>query len=332
MAMLCCALRALGCACRGVARRLRRRRREVPEGTADVPELVLGDEIARGGYGVVYSGVLQGVSVAAKLIPSEVHDSLHTELFSYARLRAHPHANIAKLLSTSDHPSGTLLVMPRYGADLITHVRDLPEGRMDDAACATLVARMADAVAHLHGLFVAHCDIKLDNWLQDDAAGVVLVDFGLCFHGASADDVLQRRTGSVASCAPEVLRGEFYNPFRADVYSLGICAFGMLAGFYPFERASEDDAVYSALRAQGETSVVVASVFAAYDQKSHASAAACAWVQEALCFDSTRRPSAAALRRHPWVCRSVTQSAELRRAKATVASTPMSRWQIAAVV
>lgn len=37
--------------------------------------------------------------------------------------------------------------------------------------------------------------------------------------------------------APEVLSGVGYDGFAADVWSLGVCLFAMLAGFFPLSEA-----------------------------------------------------------------------------------------------
>jgi len=41
--------------------------------------------------------------------------------------------------------------------------------------------------------------------------------------------------------APEVLASAPYDGFLADVWSLGVCLFGLVAGFFPVERAKADD-------------------------------------------------------------------------------------------
>ena len=43
--------------------------------------------------------------------------------------------------------------------------------------------------------------------------------------------------GSLTTMAPEVLAGRWYCPYRADAWSLGVCLFAMVSGFFPLDEA-----------------------------------------------------------------------------------------------
>merc|ERR1719454_1025577 len=97
-----------------------------------------------------------------------------------------------------------------------------------------LIQQMLCAVSHLHRHFVAHRDLKLENWLftkQAPELDLRLCDFGLSVvlrPGEKAKD----RVGSVYYVAPEVLNGSYDR--RADLWSIGVILFMILSGLPPF--------------------------------------------------------------------------------------------------
>jgi ABC-type branched-subunit amino acid transport system substrate-binding protein len=102
----------------------------------------------------------------------------------------------------------------------------------------TILAQVADALAHLHHAGVIHRDIKPENILvtrRDGQPWAQLSDFGLALAAGG-----QRLTGSSqligtpAYLAPELLASRPYGPM-IDVYALGVTAHELLAGRRPFE-------------------------------------------------------------------------------------------------
>jgi serine/threonine-protein kinase len=123
-----------------------------------------------------------------------------------------------------------------HGGDLTHHRRDgqaLPLRRAVDIA-----SRVARALSHAHSLGIVHRDIKPANILVDAAADQVkLADFGL----ARLADLQRSRTGVLAGTpaymSPEQL-AEGAQDGRADLYSLGVVLFELVAGRLPYESTS----------------------------------------------------------------------------------------------
>ncbi len=108
-----------------------------------------------------------------------------------------------------------------------------------------LVAQVTDALAYAHAQGLVHRDIKPANvLLRDEGAGMVRVkvtDFGIAKAAAAAGADLTA-TGTVLGTpkylAPEQVQGHEPDA-RADLYSLGVVLFEMLAGGAPFKGTTD---------------------------------------------------------------------------------------------
>lgn len=100
------------------------------------------------------------------------------------------------------------------------------------AQALPLVARVCDAVAHLHGLGWVHGDVVPANLLVDDAlTAVVLCDLGVARRIGGGGPV----QGTHAYMAPEQVRGEAWTP-ATDVFALGVVLWELLEGKRLFHR------------------------------------------------------------------------------------------------
>jgi len=99
------------------------------------------------------------------------------------------------------------------------------------ARSLAIVARAAEAAAHLHAHGWIHGDINPGNLVVDDADGVVLVDLGIARHAGEAGTV----RGTHAYMAPEQVRGETWTP-ATDVFALGVVLWELIAGARLFHR------------------------------------------------------------------------------------------------
>lgn len=104
--------------------------------------------------------------------------------------------------------------------------------RLAPAVALPLLARVCDAVAHLHEHGWVHGDLVPANLLVDDAlTRVVLCDFGVARQVGAGGPV----QGTHAYMAPEQARGEAWTP-ATDVFALGVVLWELLEGKRLFHR------------------------------------------------------------------------------------------------
>ena len=100
------------------------------------------------------------------------------------------------------------------------------------------VRRMLDGIVHafqyLHSENIAHRDIKPANILLDSYGRPKIADFGLSQKMEDTTGRVWRFGGSLPFLAPEILKRESYNPFPADVWSLGVTIYLLVTGNLPW--------------------------------------------------------------------------------------------------
>ena len=137
-----------------------------------------------------------------------------------------------------------------HGETLGSRVRRLG-GRLPLLETLAVGRQVANALAAAHAKNIVHRDLKPDNVMlvADPAVAggerTKLLDFGIAKLGAqhSRDDQPQTRTGlsigTPAYMSPEQCRDTKTVTGQADVYSLGVMMYQMLAGRLPFDGNSE---------------------------------------------------------------------------------------------
>lgn len=71
-----------------------------------------------------------------------------------------------------------------------------------------------------------------------------IVDFGLS-NTYKKTDLLKTPCGSPCYAAPEMLKGESYEPLKVDIWSSGVILFAMLCGYLPFEDNENTSDLYA---------------------------------------------------------------------------------------
>jgi serine/threonine-protein kinase len=108
------------------------------------------------------------------------------------------------------------------------------------------------AVAHQQGII--HRDLKPANILINDTGLLKIVDFGVAAAAKSGDTQLTKTgyvIGSPKYMAPEQILGKKVDE-RADIYSLGVIMYEMLAGNPPYSRGDHMSVMYQHVQGKAQ--------------------------------------------------------------------------------
>jgi serine/threonine protein kinase len=97
-----------------------------------------------------------------------------------------------------------------------------------------LSRQIVSALLYCHQKRVAHHDIKLGNVLLDEFGQCKLADFGISVCTSSPGELTDKYAGSVQYEAPELLNKRPHDPFRADIWALGVLFAHMINGRTPW--------------------------------------------------------------------------------------------------
>ena len=126
------------------------------------------------------------------------------------------------------------------------------QGRLPVDKAVSIAISVAGAleVAHYHG--VVHRDIKSENILFDADGTPKLADLGVArFKDDTHPGTIRGAIlGTPAYMAPEQMLDAHCIDARADIYSLGVVLYEMLAGANPYERLSTMEVLARAIRGE----------------------------------------------------------------------------------
>ena len=206
---------------------------------AEIDGFSVGECVHSGGMATLWSVTHPDIAVPLLMkIPrvSEGEDpaaivSFEMEQMILPRLSG-PH--VPACFGTGDFARQAYVVIERIpGATLYKRSPDLP---LDYEEAATLVGKIAAALADLHRESVIHHDIKPSSIMFRDSGEAVLIDYGLSHHN-QLPDLMQEEFrlpyGTAPYMAPERLLGVRDDP-RSDLFSLGVLLYFFTTGVRPF--------------------------------------------------------------------------------------------------
>ncbi|XP_051894941.1 testis-specific serine/threonine-protein kinase 6-like [Pristis pectinata] len=198
----------------------------------------IGEVIGRRTYSVVRRAFSQKLqrSIAIKIIDKskQVDDYLTKFLPKEVSILAQcSHPNIIKVYQIIESCEHTLFIMEEAQMDLFDLIDS--RGHLSEDVTQCYFRQIAQALEYFHAHHIAHRDIKCENILlsADDVPKITDFGFATCMKGLESCSCTTF-CGSAAYAAPEVLNGGKYDPFKADVWSLGVVLYLMVTGCRPF--------------------------------------------------------------------------------------------------
>lgn len=196
-------------------------------------------KIGAGGLGTVYAAhdPLLSRLIAIKTLNLEIapeeREAFNALFLNEARAAgglSHPHIVTVFDAGVSDHSA--------YIAMELLKGRDLRQLRQEGwrptpVQAATIVRRVADALAYAHSKGVIHRDIKPANIFMVGRTQPRVLDFGIARIAHQHDGAGDIAAGSPYYMAPEQVRQQPVDR-RADVFSLGVVLYELLTDKKPF--------------------------------------------------------------------------------------------------
>lgn len=204
--------------------------------------------IGVGGMSVVYKAYdnVDDRIVAVKILKDEflTNDEFVRRFKNESKaiaLLSHP--NIVKVYDVSFGEKLQYIVMEYVdGITLKEYIQKQNAITWNDALLFT--TQILKALQHAHDRGIVHRDVKPQNIILLSNGSIKVADFGIArFSRSDTKTLTDTAIGSVHYISPEQAKGEFTDE-KADIYSVGVVLYEMLAGKVPFDA---DNAVSVAL-------------------------------------------------------------------------------------
>lgn len=259
------------------------------------------ERIGSGRYSkVMTAGLKDGSTIAIKIInTTRVTTEFRTkflprEIECWEKLR---HSHLVKLLHR-DEIGGRVFLFMEYGAggDMLAHVQK--NGPVHEATAALWMRQIISGITYMHKLGLVHRDLKLENIIIFSPTTVKIADFG--FARRIGMDLSETYCGSKSYSAPEILSGQPYNPYKADVWSMGVIAYVIVTDRMPFKDSMPNAEIVNVQKRR----------LYSYPPQLGLSAACRHTIDGLLVFEPQNRPSISESSRMSWFVMSPTPSAE----------------------
>ncbi|KAI8822170.1 kinase-like domain-containing protein [Fimicolochytrium jonesii] len=270
--------------------------------------------IGEGTFGIVREATFTptGRQVALKSIRKRGHDSpeevaaaVHREMAVLQQLR---HPNIIALLDWFETKEKYYLVFElATGGELYDRIAK--RGKFTERDAVRIIFTILHAVQFLHDKGIVHRDLKPENLLyrtMDEDADLVIADFGVA-NFVNGNELLSTLCGSPMYAAPEVIKRVGHGK-PADIWSIGVITYCLLAGYPPFDYAEDmADLLDAITHAKYEFDTPYWSAISEQAKD---------FVRTLLRVKPEDRPSAEKAMIHPWLCQHSQRARDARDALA----------------
>ncbi|KAJ6466790.1 kinase-like domain-containing protein [Mycena sanguinolenta] len=212
----------------------------------------LGQQVAGGGFGDIWKGLVGGQNVCVKVMRIFGNSNITAALKEFGReaviWRQLYHPNVLPFFGLYYVENRLCLVSPWMGDGHV--VQFIRNHKPNDTKRLSLILDVALGLQYLHGQKVVHGDLKGLNILITPSHRACIADFGVA---SIADNITVRfthstvtaRAGTARYQAPELFRIENTTKihYGSDIYAFACVCYEILTGQVPFHEFQNDMAV-----------------------------------------------------------------------------------------
>ncbi len=197
----------------------------------------LGDRIGGGSMGTVYAAYDEVLErhVALKTMRAKIGQNPELQLRFYreakSAARLH-HPNIVAVYDMGEEGETAFIAMELLdGKDLKKIIEEKTPMSLEQKL--SIIAQVAEGMAHAHNNGILHRDIKPGNIHISPSGNAKILDFGIAHIPASSLTESGVRLGTPMYMSPEQIRGLKCDS-RSDIFSTGIVMYELLTWTHPF--------------------------------------------------------------------------------------------------
>jgi len=253
-------------------------------------------------------------------------DESSWRLFTESFLKLPLFQNVARVFEVLEDKENYYIIMEKLdGSDLFEILAESKSRRENGEVlewtgyelAIHICRELLRALRYLHKNGLIHKDLKLENVMlhhggDEDCASptnqsVVLIDFDTIEHWEPSSPKARDVLGTDQYIAPESYSGS-YSP-KSDVFAVGVIAYKVLTGHYPFDEAIFIDVPGENFVGNPKMDIIQNSLKNAkvnFDHpplKQHPDA--CDIIRKMISYDPEDRPTVAEALEHPWMKKSI---------------------------
>ncbi|PIC54087.1 hypothetical protein B9Z55_003490 [Caenorhabditis nigoni] len=159
------------------------------------------------------------------------------------------HPNILKMYKMSnDDEDGICRFFMEYvdSGNLFERIQENLENGFSEKLALKFYRQLIFGLEHIHGMGIAHLDIRPENLMLTRDDTLKISDFGLSvrFKDRNGLPMLVETSGSALYRSPECRKCALIDGPKSDIFSSGVVLVEMLNGCYPWEEATVTDVNY----------------------------------------------------------------------------------------
>ena len=195
--------------------------------------------IGKGGFSSVYlvTSMKFDIPFVAKVTQLPTSDSSEEEKKTIENevlaLESLNHPNIIRLFDHFQDRTNYYMILEYCSGGSLQNEVSKMKG-MSVRRFKTLAKQIVSALAQCHKKSIAHHDLKLGNILLDSFGRAKLADFGISVRIGAPDELSKSFAGSIQYESPEILKKLAHDPFKADIWALGVLFAHMINGQSPW--------------------------------------------------------------------------------------------------